>query len=289
MTRRGNPPGCVHPKRSTMRTALEVSPKDSFEIRGTNFPVVALKLKTADLARLSQDFAHRFGEMPDFFDDDGIVIDLSHFERADTGGSPHGLDTALDFAALSAMLRDYRLHAVAVRGGTPRQIAAAAAAGLVYTPNLVPSKVTAAEKPTPPAPAGHVGQIDHIVQQVRASLPTPSAGALVIDTPLRCGQRVYARGRDLVVMAMVNAGAELIADGHIHVYAPLRGRAIAGAMGNTRARVFALSMASEMIGIAGIYDTGDHPLHESVFGKPAQVSLASGPEGDRLVVEQINC
>jgi septum site-determining protein MinC len=269
-----------------MRTAHELSSKDSFEIRGTNFPVVALKLKTTDLTRLSRDFSYRFGEMPEFFDDDGIVIDLSHFETCEARVQSHGLETALDFAALSAMLRDYRLHPVAVRGGTPRQIAAAAAAGLVYTPNLVPSKVTAVKKIVPPATAGQSG---NIVQQVRASLPPPSTGALVIDTPLRCGQRVYARGRDLVVMAMVNAGAELIADGHIHVYAPLRGRAIAGAMGNIHARVFAMSMASEMIGIAGIYDTGDQPLHKSVFGKPAQISLASGPEGSRLVVEEINC
>lgn len=269
-----------------MRTAHELSSKDSFEIRGTNFPVVALKLKTTDLTRLSRDFSYRFGEMPEFFDDDGIVIDLSHFETCDAGVQSHGLETALDFAALSALLRDYRLHPVAVRGGTPQQIAAAAAAGLVYTPNLVPSKVIAAKKIVPPATTGQTG---NIVQQVRASLPPPSTGALVIDTPLRCGQRVYARGRDLVVMAMVNAGAELIADGHIHVYAPLRGRAIAGAMGNIHARVFAMSMASEMIGIAGIYDTGDQPLHKSVFGKPAQISLASGPEGSRLVVEEINC
>ncbi len=120
----------------------------------------------------------------------------------------------------------------------------------------------------------------------RAPAPDPLP-ALVIDRPLRSGQQVYARGRDLVVMSMVNAGAEVIADGHIHVYAPLRGKAIAGARGNADARIFALSLEPELVSIAGIYRTTDTPLPPEVWGQPTQVRLVSGPEGDRLVMEPL--
>jgi septum site-determining protein MinC len=113
--------------------------------------------------------------------------------------------------------------------------------------------------------------------------PEAPLGALVIHKPLRSGQQIYARGRDLVVLAMVNAGAEIIADGHIHVYAPLRGKAIAGARGNTDARIFALSLEAELISIAGIYRTSENPLPANVLGKPTQVRL----EGEKLVMDAL--
>jgi septum site-determining protein MinC len=120
------------------------------------------------------------------------------------------------------------------------------------------------------------------VIQSSESLP-----ALVVDKPLRSGQRVYARGRDLVVLAMVNAGAEVVADGHIHVYAPLRGKAIAGAAGDVSARVFALGLEPELISIAGIYRTSEHPFPSDVAGKPAMVWLQSDASGDKLMMEPI--
>jgi len=107
---------------------------------------------------------------------------------------------------------------------------------------------------------------------------------MIIDKPLRSGQQVYAKGGDLIIMAAVNNGAEVIADGSIHVYAPLRGKAIAGAKGNTEARIFTTSLAPELISIAGTYRTTDTPLPANVLGKPAQVRL----EGDRLVFEPIS-
>jgi septum site-determining protein MinC len=103
---------------------------------------------------------------------------------------------------------------------------------------------------------------------------------------LRSGQQVYARGRDLVVMCMVNPGAEVIADGHIHVYAPLRGKAIAGAKGNTEARIFSTALEAQLISIAGVYRTGDVALPPEIHGQPAQVRLAGGTEG-KLVMEPI--
>lgn len=112
---------------------------------------------------------------------------------------------------------------------------------------------------------------------------------MVVDRPLRSGQQVYARGRDLVVMAMVNPGAEVIADGHVHVYAPLRGKAIAGARGDGDARIIALSMDPELLSIAGIYRTSEVPLPPEVMGRPAQVRLQTGPDGqERLRIDPLS-
>ena len=106
---------------------------------------------------------------------------------------------------------------------------------------------------------------------------------VVIDRPLRSGQQIYARGADLVVLAVVNFGAEVIADGHIHVYAPLRGRAIAGARGNVAARIFSTCMEPQLVAIAGTYRTVETPLPEGVHGRPAQVRL----EGESILVEPL--
>ena len=110
---------------------------------------------------------------------------------------------------------------------------------------------------------------------------------MVIDKPLRSGQQVYAKGRDLIVLAMVNPGAEVLADGHIHVYAPLRGKAIAGAKGFAGARIFAQSMDPELISIAGVYRTSENPLPAEVRGHAAQVSLQPGPDGGKLQIVRL--
>ena len=106
---------------------------------------------------------------------------------------------------------------------------------------------------------------------------------MVVDKPLRSGQQVYARGADLVVLAMVSFGAEVIADGDIHVYAPLRGRAMAGARGNTQARIFSTCMEPQLLSIAGMYRTTDNELPDNVRGKAAQVRL----DGEKLLIEPL--
>ncbi|CAM3384996.1 septum site-determining protein MinC [Polaromonas hydrogenivorans] len=243
----------------------------TFEIKSANFPLVALLLKSTDLAALAREMTLRFGDIPDFFDQDALVIDLSPLQNAGQADAAE-----IDFRALISLLRSYRLVPIAVKGGNPAQMTAAQKAGLVPGQDahlLTPRPAAAsAEQPAPQT------------QQQQPQLHAPPLGALVIDKPLRSGQQVYARGRDLVVLAMVNAGAEVIADGHIHVYAPLRGRAIAGARGNTEARIFALTLEAELLSIAGIYRTSENPLPPEVTGHPAQVRLVDGPDGERLVM-----
>ncbi|WP_137918180.1 septum site-determining protein MinC [Hydrogenophaga sp. 2FB] len=256
-----------------MSVALAGTAPSTFEIKSAYLPLVALMLKSSNLERLSQEMAQRFGDMPDFFDNDPVVIDLHPLNVAEASAMP-------DFGALQTLLRQYRLVPLAVRGGTIEQTAMALAAGLTHAPDASVQRAPPAAPLVEPFPAAPVAQPE--------PAPIAPAGALVIDKPLRSGQQVYARGRDLVVMAMVNPGAEVIADGHIHVYAPLRGKAIAGARGNSEARIFALSMAPELISIAGIYRTSEVPLPESVLGKAAQVRLLPGPEGDdKLVIDAL--
>jgi septum site-determining protein MinC len=101
----------------------------------------------------------------------------------------------------------------------------------------------------------------------------PSVVTKVIDTPVRSGQRVYARGGDLVVLATVNPGAEVIADGSIHVYAPLRGRALAGAAGSSEARIIATSMEAELVSIGGVYRTFEDGWPKELKGQAVQVLL----------------
>lgn len=257
----------------SMSVALAANAPATFEIKSASLPLVALLLKSPDLDRLAAELAQRFGDMPDFFDQDPLLIDLAPLQAGEQADSP------VDFAALCALLRPYRLQPLAVRGGNEAQTAAALLAGLVLANDATVqrgSSASPAAAPMAEAPAA------------APVAPLPAPGALVIDKPLRSGQQVYARGRDLVVMAMVNPGAEVIADGHIHVYAPLRGKAIAGARGNGDARIFALGMDPELISIAGIYRTSETPLPASVLGKVAQVRLVAGPDGEKLVIEPLN-
>lgn len=254
-----------------MSVALAGNAPATFEIKSAQLPLVALLLKSADLARLAEEFAQRFGDMPDFFDHDALVVDLAPLVATDPEALP-------DFPALIELLRQYRLNPLAVRGGNDAQMAAAQAAGLLAAPDAVVQRSV----PAPAAPSAAAP----VAAPAPAVVASPSA--LVIDRPLRSGQQVYARGRDLVVLAMVNPGAEVIADGHIHVYAPLRGKAIAGARGNAEARIFALEMDAELISIAGIYRTSEVPLPEAVRQRAAQVRLLSGPDGDKLVIDALS-
>jgi septum site-determining protein MinC len=252
-----------------MTVAVQATTPDTFEIKSATLPLVALVLKSADLGALARDLKARFGDIQDFFDQDAMVIDLSRLESE----APEGERRAVDFPALLELLKKYRLAPVAVHGERGEQAAAAMAAGLFAAPD---ARIGTAAPPS----------ASNAETAVQAAAVHPAAtGALVIDKPLRSGQQVYARGRDLVMLAMVNPGAEVIADGHIHVYAPLRGRAIAGARGNADARIFALGMEPELISIAGLYRTGETPQLAAVRGKPTQVRLVSDAEGNRLVFD----
>jgi septum site-determining protein MinC len=268
-----SPAARIHFAHDSMTVAIQATTPATFEIKSANLPLVALLLKSTDLVALARELDARFGDIPDFFDQDALMIDLSPLQTAAQGGQP---PREIDFPSLITLLGSYQLVPISVKGGNAAQMAAALQAGLLPVPDA--HLVAARPAPTTtPAPAEPV--------QTPAITPPPAPqGAMVIDKPLRSGQQVYARGRDLVVLAMVNAGAEVIADGHIHVYAPLRGKAMAGARGNADARIFSLALEAELLSIAGVYRTSEHPLPPGMAGKPTQVRLVPGDEGDKLVM-----
>ena len=241
----------------------------SFELKSTHWPLLALALRSADTQRLMQDWQQRYGDAAGFFDQDALLLDFSAL--------PDSEPALADLSALLALLRAAHLQPVAYRGGSAAVRQQAAAAGLVRADDamdavqaLTASAASSAIEPTPtPAPE------------------RPAVGALLIDRPLRSGQQVYARGRDLIVTAMVNPGAEVVADGHIHIYAPLRGKAIAGARGDENACIFATCLEAELLSIAGTYRTSEVPLPPEVRSKAARVRLQRHNDAERLLIEAI--
>ncbi len=241
----------------------------SFDFKRTTFPLVSLVLRTPDVSELQRELHERLGDSPDFFDQDLLVLNLAAVRDE---------ESPIDFRALVELLRSYRVQPIGAHGGSPEQMAAAAAAGLVATP-----EVSAAKSMAKSAPAQQAESAQKPAESAQKPAAPAMAKTVVIDKPLRSGQRIYAKGADLVVLEVVSFGAEVFADGNIHVYAPLRGRAVAGARGNVDARIFSTCLDPQLVAIAGVYRTIETPLPADVAGKPAQVRRV----GDSLVIEPL--
>ncbi|MBV8471558.1 MAG: septum site-determining protein MinC [Burkholderiaceae bacterium] len=266
------------------RAPVPASRLEVFDLKGATLGALSLVLRTADLAEFAQALQARLGDTPDVFNHDLVVIELSQLAQSAPGDHAPDQPAALDFPALAALLRRYRLQAVGVSGATPSQLEMAQQAGLCEADLSLAGtgQGQRAASRAEPVPKEVVREV--VVERIReVQVAAEPARTVFVDKPLRSGQQVYAKGADLVVLALVNHGAEVIADGSIHVYAPLRGKAIAGARGNADARIFAASLEAELIAIAGIYRTTENPLPEHVAGKPAQVRL----EGEKLVMEAL--
>ncbi len=239
----------------------------SFEIKSAQLPLVALMLKSNHLAAVANDLCRLYGdsgERAGFFDQDPVVLDFSSLKR-DAEWS--------DIEALLKGMRSCNLLPLAFRGEPTDWTDALLHVGLIQVPLEISKVKKSIEKATE--------TVSELVREV------PGPATMVIDKPIRSGQKIYARGADLVVLAMVNQGAEVVADGNIHVYAPLRGKAMAGARGNVSARIFSLCLEPELISIAGIYRTSETPLPANIAGKPAQVRLSTEDGQEKLLIEPL--
>ena len=243
--------------------------RSSFDLKSAQLPVMAVALRDTDVEVLAADLAQRLADDPDFFDNDPVLIDLQHVRES---------AQSIDFPALIAMLKHHRTLPVAVCNGSPEQMAQAHDAGLMPAPDAQPARSKAQR-----VEVREVEVIREVPVEVVREVPAPPANAMILDKPLRSGQQFYAKGCDLVVMAVVSYGAEVIADGNVHVYAPLRGRAVAGARGNTNARIFSTCMEPQLLSIAGIYRPFETDLPKNIAGKPGQARL----DGEKLVVEPL--
>jgi septum site-determining protein MinC len=244
-----------------------------FELRSGSVDALQFVVKTTDLDALKSELTRRFEATPEFFSGEVVTIDvrrLGENERASIADIAQLLD-AVRMRPIGVVAAQAQCE-WAADGGLPLVEARDRRAGAGgKTEAVQPGVDTPHEQP---AGAGSNGA-------AAAVAPAP-AQTLVIDKPLRSGQQVYAKG-DLVVLGLVSYGAEVIAEGNIHIYAPLRGRALAGVHGNHAARIFCTCLEPELISIAGIYRTTENPLPADVIGKSVQIRLAD----EKLMIEPL--
>jgi septum site-determining protein MinC len=248
--------------------------KSAVEIKISTVVAVHTILHAVDPLAIDSALKQATGGTPDFFEDEFAVIDVANVDAAQ-----------IDWKHLVALFRQYGLNAAAVRNAPQELLGVIRAHGL----SIDEGAKGASHTPEPPSPAAATPA--PIPAPIPTNPPTPapaatvvaSPGAMIIDTPVRAGQRIYARGCDLIITAMVNNGAEVIADGSIHIYSALKGRALAGANGNADSRIFAQSMEPELVSIAGVYRTFDEGFPRELAGKAAQIRL----EGDRLDIQSL--
>lgn len=234
-----------------------LSPKDGgfpvtaatmpLQVRGRSFTAVVLRLTGAADQTFYDALDALMRQAPHFFVNAPLVIDL---EQA------IGLEAKGDFVKLVRQLRARRLSAIGIQNGRPDQGVAAFSAGLTTLQGGRDAAVArggagnSTPKPTEPEAAP-------LIEPVAEPVTEPGAATLILTEPVRSGQRIFADRGDLIVLASVSSGAELIAHGNIHVYGPLRGRALAGVNGDKTARIFCQSLEAELIAIAGLYRTSD--------------------------------
>ncbi|MCI0752826.1 septum site-determining protein MinC [Teichococcus vastitatis] len=238
--------------------APAASPRlEPFRLRGANFNLLVLRLLDPRIEVIVPAIADQFRRAPGFLRFAPLVIGLDDLQAAPQD---------IDFAGLAAELRRIEITPIGTVGGTPELRAAAQGAGLppLRAAGGKDEEVPMAPPPAATAPAG---------PPPAPPLPPGTARpTMVIDHPVRAGQRIWAQGADLIINSTVNPGAEVIADGNLHVYGNLRGRAIAGGADNTEARVFALNFDPELVSIAGYYAVREG-LTDAPIGKTVQVRL----------------
>lgn len=232
----------------------------SFLLKGSSFTLTTLQLLTLDYESLYIQLGQKVGQAPAFFNNTPVVLDI---QKVST------VPVEIDFVKIFNTIRQHGLIPVGLRGANPEQASRALALGLAVLPERI-NKDSESSAPS------------------SASQPQPkqknelSSNTKIITEPVRSGQQIYARGCDLVVLASVGAGSEIIADGHIHVYGALRGRALAGVNGFNEAKIFCQCLEAELVSVAGQYCVSDD-LRKSHWGKAVSISL----DGDHLQIQAL--
>ncbi|MGD9590961.1 MAG: septum site-determining protein MinC [Candidatus Berkiella sp.] len=234
-------------------------------LKGGMFTLTTIQLLNLDLEAISEELDEKIVQAPNFFHYAPIILDLS---RAATQ------DTAFELGVMVATLKSKKLIPIGLRGANKFFKEAAIKAGLAIFPE---EKVVAQKKK-----ASQEMLNDSSTQAASSRVDATQTASRLITQPVRSGQQIYAQGGDLIVLASVSHGAELLADGHIHVYGSMRGRALAGVMGDKEAMIFCRSLEAELVSIAGQYRLSED-LKESCWKQPACISLSE----DRIQVKAI--
>jgi len=237
------------------------------ELKFGQVGIANLRVRQFDVARLAAEMAQRVQRAPKLFGRAAVIIDFGSLSRCPDKAEAESLLTAL---------REAGVLPVGLAFGASEMDRLAEALGLpvlakfrVQYESAAPTPPAAAQTPPEPAPP-------------TAAPPTASASSMLHLQPVRSGQQVYAAGRDLTLCNTVGAGAEVIADGSIHIYGALRGRALAGAQGNDEARIFCREFHAELVAIAGQYRVMEE-LPAELRGRPVQIRLEAG----KLHIEEL--
>ncbi len=251
---------------STVNISKEVT--QGFQLKGGLYPLTAIQLISNNLSAIEQQLEQKIKQAPKFFLNAPIVIDLNKMNQ----------NFPIDFNKLKDLLQAKQLIPVGIKGGSLEHITAAIAAGFAViqdnqkqdnqkqmdpkesgTQGAEEAKENTAETSAARENSGKestkesCNNADSSIPEEIVNARVYGSNTKIIHEPVRSGQQIYARNGDLIVLAPVSHGSELLADGNIHVYGPLRGRALAGVTGDTKTHIFCQSIEAELISIAGQY------------------------------------
>jgi septum site-determining protein MinC len=279
-------PGLNEQQRVTGRMAAPATPKrpPAFDLKGVMAPLTVLRLRSSDIQMVDRQLRVRISQLPHMFLHAPVMIDLGALEEA----SPLTVIQVVAIlkacklvpvaatnvpAAMRTTIANEGLGILQVAPPTARERDLDAEIAAIPDPDKtpLPEPKPAEMKPKEAAPKVYLG---------RAVKPLPPprpafAGPVVVRQPVRSGQVIYAQNNDLVVLAPVNAGAQVVADGHVHIYAKLRGRAVAGAKGLRDARIFCQKLEAELVAVSDVYMSADE-IPPALRGKPAQIFFENG-------------
>lgn len=256
-----------------------MSGNNEVELKGGMYAFISLKLYISDLDSIDEHLADKVQQAPAFFKGAPVVVDLTPIEEQLSA------DASFDSDALLERIRAHNLipivASLADRSSTLAQSIAIPLIERSAKQSLTSDDETASDSATHDAESKHGStepELALTAQEVQVVIKAP----LLIDKPVRSGQQIYARDTDLIVMGPIGPGAEVIADNNIHVYGPLRGRALCGVSGNTNTRIFCKSLEAELVSVAGSYRVLEE-IPENLRGKPAQIWL----DGEKLNIEPL--
>ena len=252
-----------------MNAKMDIS--DACDLRFGQVGIACVRVRRPDAAALCEELERRVRAAPQLFSRAAVVLDLSHLLNLPDDGT---VDALLEAVRSAGMLP------VGLAYGTSATEALAQRMGLPLI-----AKFRAAYEPAdggsiaPPTPTPSAAPAPAPVREPVLSQPEGSVGAQRHDGTVRSGQQIYARDRDLVVTGTIANGAEVIADGSIHIYGSLKGRAMAGAQGDAKARIFISDFRAELVAIAGHYRVFEQ-LPKDLEGQSVQCWL----DGEKLLI-----
>lgn len=262
-------PACGAARHGRVCMSATVDYAQAGELKFGQVGIANLRVRTLDVAQLANEMHERVQRAPNLFGRAAVVLDFGGLSNVPSLEEARGLVEGL---------HEVGVFPVALAYGTKEVDLLSQALGLPLLAKFRAQyePVAGASAPTSPPATPETIPAKHSTASVATKPAPPKSGpSLIHATPVRSGQQVYADNRDLTVVSTVGAGAEVIADGSIHIYGPLRGRALAGAQGDESARIFCREFHAELVAVAGHYKVLED-IPAELRGKPVQVWLDQG-------------